>query len=162
MVFFLFRAELNARCHAPFLLHNLQNSQPKHHADLLTSGHESAVFQELASPCDSANECAARSSPLPRVRFLPENNVHMRVLTEDEEQRYLASASKLLHDFATVMLETGVRSGELAAARVRDFDRTLGALYIRTGKTRFAKRYIPLTRGALLILDEARECLPHT
>ena len=44
-------------------------------------------------------------NPVARVRFLPEDNEQMRVLTFTEQQQYLAAAPPALHDIAVLMLE---------------------------------------------------------
>lgn len=94
----------------------------------------------------------ARRNPVIGVRFLPENNRQMRVLTAEEESRYLQAASPLLHDVAVVMLETGMRPGEVCHLRVDDVDFKHAAVYVRQGKTDYAVRHIPLTQRALDIL----------
>src|SRR5215472_6329143 len=46
---------------------------------------------------------------VPKVRMLPGERHRERVLTDDEEARYLAAASGLLADVATVLVDTGLR-----------------------------------------------------
>lgn len=46
-------------------------------------------------------------NPVAEVKFLKENNLHMRVLGPEEEDRYLRAGSPLLRDVATLILETG-------------------------------------------------------
>src|SRR5439155_26858083 len=48
-------------------------------------------------------------NPVSSVEFLPENNEQTRVLTFDEQRKYLAVASDTLKDVASLMLETGLR-----------------------------------------------------
>lgn len=52
-------------------------------------------------------------NPVSRVKFLKEDNELMRVVTEDEERRYLMAASQPLRDVATLMIETGARPEEV-------------------------------------------------
>lgn len=76
----------------------------------------------------------------------------MRVLSAEEEQHYLAAASPFLHDVAVVMLETGMRPGEIYRLRKEDVDLNLRSVFVRTGKTANATRHIPLTDRAFQIL----------
>src|SRR5215831_7715206 len=46
-------------------------------------------------------------NPVKRVKFLPENNGKMRVVSFEEERLYLAACSPPLHDIAVLMLDTG-------------------------------------------------------
>ena len=50
-------------------------------------------------------------NPVSRVGFLAEQNEQTRVLSFDEQARYLAAATPMLRDVATLMLETGMRPG---------------------------------------------------
>jgi hypothetical protein len=47
--------------------------------------------------------------PVSRVKALKEDNEQTRVLSYDEQQRYMAVASPKLRDVATLMLQTGMR-----------------------------------------------------
>lgn len=94
----------------------------------------------------------AKTNPVQGVKFLRENNGHLRVLSAEEEARYLAAASPLLRDVAVVMLETGMRPGEVYRLRKRDVDTELRAVYVREGKTTNARRFIPLTQRACAVL----------
>jgi len=44
---------------------------------------------------------------------LPEDNEQMRVLTFEEQRRYLEVANQPLRDIAIIMLETGMRPDEV-------------------------------------------------
>ncbi len=92
------------------------------------------------------------TNPVIGVRFFREHQNHLRVLSPDEEQRYLSTASPLLHDVAVVMLETGMRPGEIYHLRKLDVDLDLASVQVRSGKTANAARYIPLTARACEIL----------
>jgi site-specific recombinase XerD len=52
-------------------------------------------------------------NPVSRVEFLPENNEQTRVLSYDEQEKYLDVATPMLRDVATLMLETGMRPEEV-------------------------------------------------
>ncbi|HZO98667.1 MAG TPA: site-specific integrase [Terriglobia bacterium] len=94
----------------------------------------------------------ARSNPVAGVRLLPEHNLQMRVLSPGEEEVYLAAASQSLRDVAILILETGMRPGEVFRLRKEDVDLQLGFLRIPSGKTPFARRTIPLTGRAKDVL----------
>ncbi len=49
---------------------------------------------------------------LPKVRMLSGENHRERVLTPAEEAVYLAHATPLLHDVATILLDCGLRPEE--------------------------------------------------
>jgi len=94
----------------------------------------------------------ARHNPVAGIRFFKEPPKHMRVLTAKEEERYLEAASPLLHGIVIVMLETGMRPGEVCCLRVTDVDLAQATVHVREGKTVYATRHIPLTRRALDVL----------
>jgi len=92
-------------------------------------------------------------NPVADVKFLKENNLHMRVLSLDEEARYLCAAPLLLRDIATLILETGMRPGEVYRIRREDVDLEGINVRVREGKTIYARRSIPLTRRAATVLQ---------
>jgi len=94
----------------------------------------------------------AKSNPVAGVQLLPEHNLQMRVLSWEQESAYLAAASQPLRDVAALMLETGMRPGEVFHLRREDVSLELGFLRIPTGKTAFARRTIPLTQRAREVL----------
>ncbi len=49
------------------------------------------------------------SNPVSRLKFFDEDNGQIRVVSPDEENRYLICASQPLRDFATIMIDTGMR-----------------------------------------------------
>ena len=106
-------------------------------------------------------------NPVSKVEFLPEDNEQTRVLTFEEQHRYLAVASKTLKDVAGLMLETGMPPEEVYRITVENVTLEQGFLYNPFGKTKAARRKIPLTSTALAILKHRIEaakgvCLfPH-
>ncbi len=95
----------------------------------------------------------AKTNPVAGVKLLPEHNLQIRVISWEEEARYLEAASQPLRDVATLILETGMRPGEVFRLRKEDVDLELGFLRIPTGKTHFAKRVIPLTQRGRVVLS---------
>ncbi len=99
----------------------------------------------------------ARENPVTQVKFFRERNNCMRVVSAEEEQRYLAAASPFLRDLAVLMLETGMRPGEIYRLRKEDVDLNLRSVFVRTGKTSNATRHIPLTDRAFEVLAARAE-----
>lgn len=87
-----------------------------------------------------------------RVKFLQENNESYVVLTPEEEKLYLMAASQPLQDVATLMLECGCRPNEIYSLRKQDINLEEEFLFIPVGKTKAARRRIPLTSKAKNIL----------
>ncbi len=86
------------------------------------------------------------------AKALRENNEQTRVLTYDEQARYLARASPTLRDVATLMLETGMRPEEVYRIQPHNVYLTEGYLHNPYGKTKAAKRRIALTGSAKSVL----------
>ena len=88
-----------------------------------------------------------------KVRFLKESG-RERILSFEEERRYLAAASQPLRDVATLMLELGLRPGEVCSIRREDghFYAATPFLHVPFGKTKNAARDVPLTERAKEVL----------
>ncbi len=91
-------------------------------------------------------------NPVKGVKFLPEGPGAMRVVSHDEERTYLAAANPLLRDVATLIVETGMRPEEVFTIRPENVHLEKRYLFVPSGKTRFARRNIPLTEAAVRIL----------
>lgn len=93
-------------------------------------------------------------NPVSRVKFLSEDNEQVRVVSLEEEKLYLMAASQPLQDFATVMVDTGMRPEEVARIERKNVYIAQGYLFIPFGKTKTAKRKIPLTSRVSDILEK--------
>ena len=93
-----------------------------------------------------------RSNPVRGVRFLREENEQTRVLSFEEEKRYLAAAVLRLREVAVLILNTGMRPEEVYRAKREDVHLMEGYLRVPFGKTRAARRPIPLNRDARALL----------
>ena len=91
-------------------------------------------------------------NPVSRVAFLTEQNEQTRVLSFDEQARYLAAATPLLRDVATLMLETGMRPEEVYRIQPENVNLAGGFLFNPYGKTKAARRRVPLTVAARNVL----------
>lgn len=96
-------------------------------------------------------------NPVKDVKFLDEDNEQTRVLNAEEEKLYLLAASQPLQDIATLMLETGMRPEEVYRIRRGNVFLEQGYLFNPYGKTKAAKRKIPLSDRAATILSQRRE-----
>lgn len=91
-------------------------------------------------------------NPVSKVRLFAENNGQIRVVSVDEETLYLMADSQPLQDFATIMIDTGMRPDEVSRIERRHVDLERAFVTIPSGKTKAAKRRIPLTERAVCIL----------
>lgn len=100
------------------------------------------------------SDVLTKANPVSRVKFFAENNEQMRVLSQDEELLYLMAASQPLQDVATLMLETGARPEEICRLTRENVNLKQGYLSIHLGKTKAARRKVPLTARACGILEK--------
>ena len=78
----------------------------------------------------------------------------MRIVSHEEQWEYLKKASVLVHDVALVIVETGMRPEEVFRLRAEEVNLAHRYLKITKGKTRFARRNVPLTESAADILKQ--------
>jgi integrase len=86
------------------------------------------------------------------AKALQENNEQMRVLTFDEQAKYLANATPMLDDVATLMLSTGMRPEEVYRIQPENVNLAGGYLFNPFGKTKAARRRVPLNSTARRVL----------
>jgi integrase len=86
------------------------------------------------------------------AKVLREDNEQTRVLTYDEQGKYLAKSTPMLWDVATLMLETGMRPEEVYRIQPENVYLAEDYLFNPYGKTKAAKRRIKLTATAKNIL----------
>ncbi|MFZ0309143.1 MAG: site-specific integrase [Candidatus Sulfotelmatobacter sp.] len=92
----------------------------------------------------------------PKVRMLPGELHRERVITPEEEARYLASANSLLSEIATVLVDTGLRPEEcyrLVWDSITWVNGRNGTLLVTHGKTKAARRVMPMTPRVRHILE---------
>ena len=100
---------------------------------------------------------------VPKIRLLSGERIRDFVLSRKQEESYLAICPQPLHGIALLILETGLRIGE--ALKMEWADVTLqpvngarfGFLRVREGKSKTARRIIPLTDRASGMLKPRRE-----
>ena len=99
----------------------------------------------------------------PRIRLLNGERQRTFVLSHEEEAKYLAACPPLLRDVASVMLDTGLRIGELLNLRWEDirFEPTgaakFGSVRVTVGKSQNAQRTLSLTARASAVLFARRK-----
>src|SRR5579872_500263 len=95
-------------------------------------------------------------NPVCKIQFLDEDNEQQRVISFQEQNTYLLLASQPLRDVVTVMVETGMRPEEVYRLRVENVHIQQPSPYLFNpyGKTKSAKRKIPLTSTAAEILKQ--------
>jgi len=91
-------------------------------------------------------------NPVSKVKFFNEGNEQMRTLSFDEQQKYLATASQPLRDAAILMLETGMRPEAVYRIRVENINLDGGFIFNPYGKTKAAKRKVPLNKTSLEVV----------
>jgi integrase len=91
-------------------------------------------------------------NPVSRVNMLDENNLQTRVLSFSEQHSYLAEATPVLRDVATLILETGMRPEEVYSVRPENVDLANSHLQVTHGKTNAARRRLRLTTSAREVL----------
>jgi integrase len=104
-----------------------------------------------------------RIQSVPRVKLLKGEKERTFVLSYADEQNYLQMAPQPLRDAATLMLDTGLRVGELVRLQWSDIHlqpigrAIFGYLQVRSGKSKNAKRTIPLTARVRAMLEARRD-----
>jgi integrase len=93
------------------------------------------------------------------AKALRENNGQTRVLSFDEQKKYLDVATPFLRDVASLMLETGMRPEEVYRIQPENVNLPAGYLFNPFGKTKAARRRVPLTSAARNILARRMEGL---
>jgi integrase len=94
-----------------------------------------------------------RDNPARSIKSLSENERIFHVITSDEEKKYLLAAPQPLLDVAILMLETGMRCGEVYQLRQQDVSLEKGFLKVAKGKTRSSVRRVHLSARAQAVLS---------
>ena len=96
----------------------------------------------------------------PKLKVLPGERRRERVITQEEEARYLAAAPDLLASIASVLVDTGMRPEEcfrLVWEHITWHSGRNGVLLIPSGKSAAARRVIPMTARVRSILQSRWE-----
>ena len=102
-----------------------------------------------------AEPAKAERNPVRGVKLLKENNARVRVLTDTEEERFLATLPLHYRPLVIVALHTGMRRGELANLRWQDVDFHTRTLVVRQSKSGEGRR-VPMNRVVVATLRALR------
>lgn len=91
-------------------------------------------------------------NPVFKFKFLKENEDTFRVLERSEDNVYLIACSQPLRDIATVMLGSGLRPSEVFSLKKTDVNFDTGFLSITSGKTKAARRKVPMMSSVRKVL----------
>lgn len=75
-----------------------------------------------------------------------------RMVTVDDERQLLASCPRPLRDVLTVMLDSGLRNGEVIRMRLEQINWEGASYFNPKGKTRKARRLVPLSERVIALL----------
>ena len=92
-------------------------------------------------------------SPARSVKGLPQNERNFHVITPDEEMVYLMACPPLLQDVAAVMLETGMRPGEVYRLRRDEVNLESNYLQVTRGKTKTSVRRVYLSDKTRRVIE---------
>ena len=98
------------------------------------------------------NEEILSKNPTVAVKLLKANDAEFHVLSEDEERLYLLAAPQPLRDVAILMLQSGMRCGEVYRIRRSEVFLDKGLLKVTRGKTKSSIRQVHLTSKAAAVL----------
>lgn len=80
-----------------------------------------------------------------------------RMVTVDDEKRLLAACPRPLNDVLTIMLDSGLRDGEVIRMRFENIN-WMNAFYFNPrGKTRKARRPVPLSERVITLLNDRHQ-----
>jgi integrase len=92
-----------------------------------------------------------------KVKFSTESEGRMLILDQEQEQRYLGVCGPMLYDAAVLALDVGLRMGEICALTGDDIHLSDNLaeswLQVEKGKSRAARRRLPLTARAHAVLS---------
>jgi integrase len=96
-------------------------------------------------------------SVVPKIKMLPGERHRERVVSAEEEGKYLTAAREPLGPVASVLVDSGMRPEECYRLRWESItwsNGRNGTLLITHGKTRAARRVLPMTPRVRFILEE--------
>jgi integrase len=94
-----------------------------------------------------------KDNPVTGVKMLAEPQDRMHVLSHADERTYLHTASRTLRDVSVLILGSGMRPAEVLSLRSEDIHLKERYALVPKGKTRAARRTLPLTENALRVLN---------
>jgi len=92
----------------------------------------------------------------PKIKLFKEEG-RSALINDDAEVKILAVANQPLKDVLTIMLDCGMRPGEVFQMRWEDIDWDRNVIFIPRGKTRLARRYLPMSERIITVLQIRRK-----
>lgn len=124
-------------------------------ADKLTAGSINSSLRVLRRVLKLAEEWGVIGAT-PKIELLSGEVRRERVVTPKEEKDYLAAATPLVKEVATVLFDTGMRPDELHRMQWREISwdgARHGTILVTKGKTAAARRQIPMTLRVREVLE---------
>ncbi|HTX35082.1 MAG TPA: site-specific integrase [Bryobacteraceae bacterium] len=90
-------------------------------------------------------------NPVKGVKFLDENNLKLRTLSDEEEAALLSHCPPCIHDLVTFAVNTGLRLGDIFALQWREVDLEKGMLKMVVRKNRRILE-MPLNDNAMAVV----------
>lgn len=92
---------------------------------------------------------------VPKIRKVKGEGGRKRVVSHDEERKFLAACDILAYQVQAILFDTGMRPDECYRMRWEDmaWDHEAGAIVVQKGKTENAAREIPMTTRVREILE---------
>jgi integrase len=91
----------------------------------------------------------------PRIKLVREEG-RSAIIDSEAEFKLLAVAKQPLHDVLTLILDSGMRPGEVFQMRWEDIAWDRGMIFIPRGKTRRSRRFIPMSERVIKALHVRR------
>lgn len=91
-------------------------------------------------------------NPTRLIKKVKEENEAGRILNRAEEKLYLSKCNDDYRDYAIILIETGMRPTELCEMKIANINLQNKTLLVGKGKTKAARRVIPLTARAFNIV----------
>ena len=92
-------------------------------------------------------------NPARKVKLLDVVKESVKILNQKEQRKYLMACGQPLQDIAVLMIELGMRPGEILNLKHSDIYFAENYLDIREGKTKNAPRKLPLSKASRKVLE---------
>ncbi len=86
------------------------------------------------------------------IKLAPGERMRDRVITPDEESKYLEACTEPWRTMATIIVNQDLRPGEVFQLKVDDADLERFVIHVRSGKSKAAKRDLPMVDAVYLAL----------
>jgi integrase len=129
--------------------------QTKHRLRPATINRELACLRAMFNHAIKGDVLLRNPISKTAAKVLREDNEQTRVLTYDEQGKYLAKASPMLFDVATLMLETGMRPEKVYRIQPENVHLSKNYLFTRMGRPRLRRGVLSSWGRSKAFLDNA-------